>query len=476
MHSEFMIFGGALCLLAMAGMALLFLRAEKLRKSLQGVELQLASNASYTAALEARLKEIAAERDAALGKKEEIAAGRQSLERELVLAREREDAMRRRMEDWESHRREFIKMAEASVLEAGGKISSKLMEDHQREREAAEKRNQEVLSATTGQLQEKFLDITRHVAALGEQTKETRTTMATVWRALTSPGGAGQMAEIGLENTLKNLGLEPGRDFAMQYVIAAAPGGQGGGLRPDAVLFLPQDTVMVIDSKASIHFMELAQAEGQEREAEALAALMKRMRSHVADLTRKDYQTAIQKAAQEAGRAGAIRQILNVMYLPSESAIERLRQADAAFFQKAAQDGIIIAGPASLAGLFSLARLHIGAARQAENQEVILRTVEDLAASFAVALGYASKLGGSLKSAMDQFGQFAASFNARVLPKLRRLSALGVKPPKGKALPGRMAFYEVHLVSDALTLEAQDVDEIREIEEEPAAQAERQSA
>ena len=90
-------------------------------------------------------------------------------------------------------------------------------------------------------------------------------------RALTNPGGAGQMSEIGLENALKNLGLERGRDYVIQPHVT---GEEGSALRPDAMVFLPNDMVMVIDSKASKHIIDLAGAEGTPAQKETEAKLV----------------------------------------------------------------------------------------------------------------------------------------------------------------------------------------------------------
>ena len=60
--------------------------------------------------------------------------------------------------------------------------------------------------------------------------------------------GAGKLAEITLENILKASGLKNGLDFSMQYNLS---GEHNNKLRPDAVIFLPSNNIMIIDAKAS---------------------------------------------------------------------------------------------------------------------------------------------------------------------------------------------------------------------------------
>ncbi len=296
-----------------------------------------------------------------------------------------------------------------------------------------------------------MLSVTNKVAALNAQNDQTRDKMAVVWRALASPGGSGFLAEVGLENSLKNLGLEPLRDFIMQYAIN---NGEAGNMRPDAVIFLPQDMLMVVDSKASKFLLEIAEAEENGMlHDEALRKLKKTMNDHLRALVSKDYRAAIMALYRESGRAAKARSILNVMYLPSENAITHIKRADPEFIQKCEKADIILAGPASLAGLLSLARLNIGAMRQAENQDAIVASVQDLLDNMIVVLSYADKVGRGLKAANDSFDAFARSVNKRMLPKIRQITSLGIKPNKSKELPGRITSYDVRPSDDMLTIE-----------------------
>jgi DNA recombination protein RmuC len=356
------------------------------------------------------------------------------------------------MRDWETQRAESLQAAKASILEAGGQLSNKLLEDHKREAEAAKKDAEAMLRKTSETLLEQVMNVTKSVSELKGQTSETSEKMATVWRALTTPAGAGYLAEVGLENSLKNLGLEQGRDYVMQYAMNSE---DAGSLRPDAAIFLPQDMVMVIDSKASKFLIEIAQAQQNGDEAEALGSLKKTMNDHLKALISKNYSAAIQAAYKESGRAEKLRTVLNVMYLPSDNAVAHIKRADPEFLQKTEKAGIILAGPASLSGLLSLARLNIGMARQAANQDAIVEGVQELMDNIITALSYADKVGKGLKSAADNFDQFARSVNRRLLPKARQLGTLGVKPGKSKELPGRIVSYEVRLSDDVLTIEGE---------------------
>lgn len=459
-----------------------FLSRERQRKRLKHIEIQLATvaaqaelfkktiaeikelrdkNAEYLEQksiavtelqeLQKKILVVLNERYTYLREKEEAMQARMDAEKKLELAEQKMVDMEKRMQDWETQRGEAVQAAKASILEAGGQLSSKLLEDHKREMEAAKKDSEERAKKASEELLEKMLAVTTKVAALNEQNRQTQEKMSVVWRSLSSPGGAGFLAEVGLENSLKNLGLEPLRDYIMQYAIN---NGEAGNLRPDAVIFLPQDMLMVIDSKASKFLLDIAEAEENgELPQEAFSRLKKTMNDHLKALVSRDYRAAIGALYKESGRSSKTRNILNVMYLPSENAVTHIKRADPDFLGKCEKADIILAGPASLAGLLSLARLNIGAQRQAENQDAIIAGVQDLLDNMVVVLTYADKMGRGIKTAADNFDMFARSVNKRMLPKIRQLTSLGVKPNKSKELPSRLVSYDIRPSDDMLTIE-----------------------
>ena len=83
----------------------------------------------------------------------------------LELNEQRMRDLQRRMEDWEQHRKEFIKLSEAAVLEAGSKMSSKLLEDHKRESEEVKRQQEMQVKETTEKLLVQF-EATHNFASL----------------------------------------------------------------------------------------------------------------------------------------------------------------------------------------------------------------------------------------------------------------------------------------------------------------------
>lgn len=427
-------------------------RETRLRDELAGFKTELATErASSTANMEdrataeARLQEVLAKaewlaqecqqalsaRDAALGLKT-------TAETQAALARQDADAMRGRMLDWEATKAEFLKSTQASVLQTAQQISSKLLEDHKRETAEAKLQAELQVKQTTEQLHLQVKGLTDGVSQLKGQVTEKAQILDTVWRALSSPSGAGYFAEVGLANTLKSFGLTQERDFVLQATVYD---GDALRKRPDALVFLPGDAVLVIDSKASKHLLDLAQAEGSDRQEDAYRSLARSMNQHLKDLTDRDYRSAVQTTYRKSGKSSEITRLLTVMYLPNEAALEKLGAADPSFMQKAAQAQIVLAGPAGLASIIGFASVEISLMRQIENQEKIVAGAERLLESLATAVIYAGGVGKGIRNAADAFAKLTSSLNGRVLPRAREMTRLGLRP--GKQVPGNLPAYQV---------------------------------
>ncbi len=371
-------------------------------------------------------------------------------ERELAVARQKLSEAENRHGDFEALRRESLQAAQAAMHKTALDLSSKLLDDHKRESAEATKEAEARVTQASEQFAKQFESIVKRVSELSGQSQDNSKMLGTLWRSLSSPGGAGQLAEIGLGNTLKSFGLEEGRDYKRQF--HASGGETEQRFRPDAVVFLPDDGAVVIDSKASKFLLDIAAAEGTEKEAEAYRGLVATMNLHLKDLASKDYRGAVLATCREAGRELDVARMVSLMYLPSEAAIEKINRADPGFMNKARDLHIIPAGPAGLHCALSLASTGIGLQRQVENHQQIIEGTRALIDRLGVVLSHALSVGKNLKSAAESFGQFANSVNKRLLPQARKLGKLGVQ--SAKPIPSDLPDYSV-AIHEGATIEGE---------------------
>lgn len=383
------------------------------------------------------LAETRRERDEARRDREAALARTQAAEQQAALRAQQLTEMQKRLDDWETAKAESLQAAKAAVLATASELSTKLLADHKQESEAAKKANEERVRQTTEELLKQVQEVTKTVASLSRQVDDNRDTMDTVWKALSSPGGAGHFAEVGLENTLKSFGLVKGRDFVIQQSL------EGRGLRPDAMVLMPGDTVLVVDSKASKFLLDLAEAEGTERETEAWQSLARTMNTHLRSLTDKNYRAEIRASYREAGRSGDLRRIMMVMYLPNEGAVEKLATADPDFARKAARAEVTVAGPSALACLIGFARVEIDLGRQAENHERIIDSTRSLLDAVGVVVDHTQKVGRGIRVAADSYVKLTASLNARLLPRVHGLVGQGLRPARHAPIPRQVPGFQV---------------------------------
>ncbi len=412
------------------------------------IELQLEE-----AAMMPRLEELEAQRKELKEKLEASEDEVRDYEREAARLEQRLLDMKKEKEAFEAYKEEFKQFAKSSVMEAGNQLSSKLLEDHKREATLVQKRTQEEAQKHSQKLVEQYEKASATLAQLHGNVQANSKQMDTVMRALSNPGGAGMMAEVGLENTLKQFGLEPGRDFNMQFHMA----GEHGNLRPDAVVYLPQETVMVIDAKASKFLLELAEVEGTDEEPEVLKKLVATMHNHIKALATRDYKQAILLHMKKEGRTVQPGRIWNVMYVPSEAALEKIRRADKAFQEQLQKNDIMAVGPSGLQALFSLTRTYIAEAKQAENEQHIIGLLGELLDATTTTLGHVGKVGESIKNSARHFDGFARSLNKNILPKMSKLSQLGIEHKK--ELPHAIASYEVRRSDDVVEMKLANEEE-----------------
>jgi DNA recombination protein RmuC len=464
----------ALAITALIVAIVAIMRARDLRQSvdnnqtdLEAAQLALnAVQAKYTIAVsdcteaqtlqiqsDAQSELMKTERDQARLAQRDAENARVEAERNAALAIQKRDEIQKRMDDREAAKEEHMKNSKAALFSLGQEMSSKLLADTKRENEAAKKDTDERVRKATEPLGKHFEGIANTVTTMQGHMQDSKKTLDTVWQALSSPSGAGYYAQIGLENTLKDYGLERGRDFSMEHHIDV--GSESRRLRPDAVVFLPSESVLVIDSKASKFLLEIAELEGTEEEEAAYANLARTMNQHLRALAGKDYKGAILEEYRNSGRSSEIQQILSVMYLPNEAAVERLHKADPKFAKKMSDSGLILAGPSGLSAIIGFSRNRIDSGRQAANQEKIISAAQSLLEGVGIVVGHMEGVGKGLKSATGKFEDLTKSINSRLLPRTRGLMDLGVRPTKNRALPHQVPQFQLVELSQPAVIDGE---------------------
>ncbi|NBR72644.1 MAG: DNA recombination protein RmuC, partial [Proteobacteria bacterium] len=256
-------------------------------------------------------------------------AERQAAERSLAEARKEKEELAVRLQS------DFRAVAQQMVAEG----TKRLAEDNQRQvgielrpildrMEAFRKRVDEVHTAETtlqGDLRRELQQIQAMSTKLGSET-----------HALTSAlkndsGVRGRWGEMVLEKTLEISGLEKGREYRTQE--------SADRKRMDAVIFLPENRAIVIDSKVPLvdydAYCSATEPADQEKSLKAHGAAVKRF---IDDLSGKAYPDLLEGRSLD----------FTVMFIPIEPAFAAALRANPDLLQYAFDQRIVLTTPSSL--------------------------------------------------------------------------------------------------------------------------------
>ncbi len=320
----------------------------------------------------------------------------------------------------ESARKEAFESAKASLFDLGSSLSKQLIEIHKQENQESRQISEKNIATTSDNFHKEFQRILMIVSNLSKDISESKTTVEIIQKSLLSPMGAGKLAEITLENILKSSGLKPSIDFIMQHNLNNEDGRQ----RPDSIIFLPSDNLMVIDAKASKFLVETEDPKNPNDKQSLEKQLMKTMNAHLKSIVSKEY--AENTISHYKLKNKNFNNVITLMFLPTESALERITALDEGFIHKAWSYNIFPVGPTGLMNMLSFAKFQINDHMRSENHKLIIEEVRKLLISVASLSEHSQKLGSGIKSLVTNYDKFSASFNRNFLSKAKNIRSLGV--------------------------------------------------
>ncbi|MCT8000360.1 DNA recombination protein RmuC [Sphingomonas sanguinis] len=228
-----------------------------------------------------------------------------------------------------------------------------------------------------------------------------------------APKARGRWGEQQLRNVLESCGLSEHADFQTEVSV---DDGEGGRLRPDAIVRVPGGKALVIDAKVSLN--DYQDAFGAVDEVERLAGLSRHaaaMRAHVNGLGNKSYWNQFEDAPDYV-----------IMFVPGEHFLSAALEHDPTLWDFAFDKRVLLATPTNL---IAIARTVAAVWRQeklAQEARQIGALGKELYARLAVMGGHVSKLGKNLDTAMTAYNAFVGSLESQVLTSARRFETLNI--------------------------------------------------
>ena len=146
----------------------------------------------------------------------------------------------------------------------------------------------------------------------------------------------GQMGEVILENILENCGMTKNRDYKTQF---SGKIDEGNNLRPDVVIFLPENRNIIIDAKVPMKDWYQYQNSDDSKEKESsIINFIGSVKNHINSIYKKDYKNITNVNSPE----------YVFIFMPHDYAFVTAQKFDPSLASYAQQRQIIIVGPSTL--------------------------------------------------------------------------------------------------------------------------------
>lgn len=244
----------------------------------------------------------------------------------------------------------------------------------------------------------------------------------------------GDFGEMLLVDLLKKSGLQEGVHFCTQGVIRDEDGHEvkndsGGRMIPDVIVYYPDDTEVVIDSKLSLKaYVDYVNAtDAAEREKFAQEHI-RSITNHINELKTKDYASYIADGKKKID--------YNIMFIPVEGAYLLMLEKAPTLWQLAKDSKVLIAGQMNLMIVLNLIMMMWKQHDKQQNIEQVYVAASELMSQLKGWMDAYVKIGESLNRASEAYLESKKKLidsNQSVIKKIDKLERLGISPKRSRS-------------------------------------------
>lgn len=255
-------------------------------------------------------------------------------------------------------------------------------------------------SSTLGELK-------KHLETLAQQSQSLSSETLQLRRVLSSNQARGRWGEETLRRVVEAAGMSAHCDFSEQT--------QAGDSKPDLIVHLPGDRLIIVDAKVpDLDFLAAVDAADAGSRTEALAAHAGKLKATIRALADRDYPRQFPNALDYV-----------VLFLPAESLFSAALEGDHDLMIWAQNKRIILATPSSLIAILRSVSLSWQQHAQTENARAIAEAAEELFTRVCKFTEHFEKIRAGLEKANHAYNDAVGSYERQVRPSGERLLKLG---------------------------------------------------
>jgi DNA recombination protein RmuC len=260
-------------------------------------------------------------------------------------------------------------------------------------------------TSTLGEVKKQLEMLSQSNLSLANETQQFR-------MVLKSNQARGRWGEETLRRVVEAAGMSAHCDFTEQT--------QAGDNRPDLIVKLPGDRVIIVDAKVpDLDFLNAVDAAEPVKRAEALATHAAKLKTTIRQLAERDYPAQFPTALDYV-----------VLFLPAESLFSAALEGDRDLMIWAQSKRIILATPSSLIAILRSVSLSWQQHAQTENAQKIAEAARELFSRVCVFTDHFGKIGEGLAKANEAFNRATSSYQSRIRPAGEKLTELGGTAPE----------------------------------------------
>jgi DNA recombination protein RmuC len=269
----------------------------------------------------------------------------------------------------------------------------------------------ELRNAVTS-LQSNYTNTVGVTETISKQIDTLNQTTTALQSALKSTSARGAWGEQQLRNVIELAGMLPYCDFFEQTTVT----GNDRTQRPDAVIKLPNEGCVVIDSKTPLDsYLKAQETSDPTLRQQLLSEHAKALAGHAKVLADKKYWEQFNRSPEYV-----------IMFIPGESFLADALRSDSSLLEVAMRSRVLIASPVNLLALLLAVAKGWQAFQIAEHAEKIAALGRELYERVDTVLESVEKTGRGLETAITAYNKMVGSIEGRMLATLRKFKDAGV--------------------------------------------------